>query len=267
MKRLNYKEITAVITGASSGIGKSLATILIQKYGARVIGIGRSWEKLQATKNELGEKYIPYSLDVTSKDGWDAFYSYLYANEIKVDLLISCAGALPEFKSFEKTSIEEYEAILRLNTLAPAYGIKSLSPLINKGGATVNISSASALCPFGGVSTYTASKGALDNFSESLSCEYKSISVSSVMPGFVRTEIMKNQEISTKEAKIIRFFSADPSKTARKILNRVRRRKCRIIVGADAHLINLLYKLFPKKAPRIITWFLKRSKLSLFSKI
>jgi short-subunit dehydrogenase len=267
MKRLNYKEITAVITGASSGIGKSLASYLIQKYGANVIAVARSWDKLQLVKDELGEKYIPYSLDVTSKDGWDNLYSYLCANGIRVDLIVNCAGALPEFKSFEKTSIEEYEAILNLNTLAPAYAIKSLSPLLNEGGAVINISSASALCPFGGVSTYTASKGALENFSESLSCEYKNISVSCAMPGFVRTEIMKNQEISTREAKIIRFFSADPNKVSRKILRRASKRKPRIIVGADARLLNFLYKLLPRTAPRFITWILRKSKLSLFSKI
>lgn len=267
MKKLNYKEITVLITGASSGIGKSLAMRLIQKYGARVIGAARSWEKLQLVKNELGEKYIPYSLDVTNKSAWGELYSYLEANKIKIDLLINCAGILPEFKSFEKTSIEEYEGVLNVNTLAPAYAIKALSPLINKGGAVVNIASASALCPFGGVSTYTASKSALDNFTQALGCEYNDISFSSVLPGFVRTEIMKNQEISTREAKIIRAFSADPNKTARKILRRVSKRKARIIVGKDAHLLSLLYKLFPKKAPRLITWFLKKSGLELFKQI
>ena len=63
-------------------------------------------------------------------------------------------------------------------------------PFINDGGAIVNISSASALCPFGGVSIYSASKAALDNFSVSIASEQKSVSVSSVLPGFVRTDII-----------------------------------------------------------------------------
>ena len=107
----------------------------------------------------------------------------------------------------------------------------------------------------------------MNSFTASLGCERKDVCFSSVLPGFVRTDIMKNQQISSKEARLVRSFSADADKVARKIVKRVRKRKSRIVVGKDARALDLIYRLFPNKAPRLITWFLKKSGLELFSKI
>lgn len=267
MKKLDFCGKTVVVSGASSGIGKAIASYLIKKHDARVIGLARGFERLQAVRAELGEKFVPYSLDVTSKDGWGELFSYLVNNRIEVSALINCAGALPEFKAFDKTQIEELEEIMKLNFLSCAYAYKAIEPILEGGAAVVNVSSASALCPFGGVSTYTATKSALDAFTASISCERKDIRISSVLPGFVRTDIMKNQQISKKEARLIRSFSADAGKVARKIVRRVSKRKRRILVGKDARALDLVWRVFPKAAPRLVTWFLKKSGLELFSKI
>ncbi len=267
MRRFRYDGKVIVLSGASSGIGKSLASVLIKKHGAKVYALARGEARLQEVKKELGESYIPYPLDVSKKEDWQGFFDYLDKGSIKVDALINCAGVLPEFKSFDKTSIESLEAVLQVDFMSCAYAIKSLAPIISKGGVIINISSAAALCPFAGVSAYASAKSALDAFTQSIGCEYKYISASSVLPGFVRTDIMKNQSLNNKENKIIRAFSADPHKTARKILRRAGGRKRRIIVGKDAHLLSLLYRLFPRISPRIITWLLRKTRLELFSKI
>ena len=86
-------------------------------------------------------------------------------------------------------------------------------------------------------------------------------------PGFVRTDIMKNQGASEKEAKLFYKICADLDKTVKKIMRRLKRGKSRIIVGLDARMMNLLFKLFPKRAPRIITWFLRKTKLEIFKEI
>lgn len=267
MKKLDFCGKTVVVSGASSGIGKSIAACLIKKHGARVIGLARGWERLQEAKEELGASFIPYSLDVTSRNGWVELSSYIINNRMKITALINCAGALPEFKSFDKTEIDELENIVKLNFLSCAYAYRAIEPVLESGGAAVNVSSASALCPFGGVSTYTATKSALHAFTTALSCERCDVRFSSVLPGFVRTDIMKNQQISNKEARLVRSFSADADKVARKIVSRVRRRKRRIVVGNDARLLSFLYRIFPRIAPRLITWLLKKTKLELFSKI
>ena len=66
---------------------------------------------------------------------------------------------------------------------------------------------------------------------------------------------------------VYKRFSASPDKTARKILFRAGFRKSRIIVGTDAHLLKVLYTLFPNRAPKIVTGLLRKSGLELFSQI
>lgn len=270
MKRIKYDGKTVIITGASSGIGRSVAFLLIRKYKCKVIAIARNEQRLLSAKeelSELGELYVPYPMDVSVKESWDALATYLKESATCVDILISCAGVLPQFKKFEDTNAGELESVLKINFLSQVWASKALMPLISDKGAIVNVSSASALLPFGGVSAYTSSKAASEHFSLALACESKRISVSCVMPGFVRTDIMKNQEMSEKDARFIRFFSAKCDTVSRKIVNRVKRRKRRIVIGKDAHLMSLLERLFPHLSPRLVTWFLKKSGLSLFKDI
>ncbi len=264
MKRLNYHSKTVIITGASSGIGKELARVLITKYSCTVYALARNKEKLEAVKGELGDKYIIYPMDVSIKENWLALADFLKNNGVCVDILINCAGILPKFATLESTDITEYEKAISINYLAQVYACKLILPLINDGGAIVNVASASSLCPFSFVSGYTASKSAAYHFSLSVAQEIKRISVSAVCCGFVKTDIMKNQEMNEREAKLIRLFSADCSKTVGKILRRVRRRKKRIVTGFDGHFMSLMYRLFPNFTPKFFSWFLKKSGLELF---
>ena len=269
MKRLDYKGKVAIVTGASSGIGKSIAYRLIKKYGCTVYAIARNEEKLEKCKSDLGElsdKYIVFPMDVSKKDSWQSLADSLKSENVDVDILINCAGVLPEFKEFKNVAIEDFEKTININFMSQVYGTYSILPLILKGGAIVNVSSSSALCPFSLVSAYTASKSASMHFTTAIAQELKSISVSAVMPGFVKTDIMRDQDINEREAKLIKKVSSDCEKTVSKILRRVRRRRRRIVVGADAHLMSFLYRFFPRLAPRLISWFLKKSGLELFNK-
>lgn len=267
MKKIDYKEKVVILTGASSGIGLEIARELISKHGAVVYAVARGAERLNNARELLGENYIPYIMDAGREDAWENLKNEIVKKEGSIDILINCAGILPEFKSYQKASWEEIDSALNINLYSQLYSVRTLLPHINKGGAIINVSSASALCPFGGVSAYTLTKSASSAFTESISCELDGISASAVLPGFVKTDIMKNQELNKKEGKIIAFFSARPDKCAKRILRRVRRRRRKIIVGLDARLMSLLYKLLPNYAPRIITRFLKSSKLGLFTKI
>lgn len=265
MKKINYKNKTVIVTGASSGIGKEIANQLISCYNCTVYAIARNEGRLQAVKDELGEKFIAYPMDVSIKENWINFADYLKNSSICVDVLINCAGILPKFATFENTEIEEYEKVISINYLAQVYACKLILPLMNNSGAIVNIASASALCPFSLASGYSASKSASCRFSESISHEIKHLSVSTVLCGFVKTDIMKNQKINDKERKLISAFSADCNKTVKKILQRVKRRKKRIVTGFDGHFMSFMYRLFPNFAPKFFSWFLKKSGLNMFN--
>ena len=267
--RYNFTNKTAVITGASSGIGKAIAFTLIKKYSCTVIAVARNEERLLKTKEELGEfgeRYIVRPFDASSKEAWLKLAEDLKNTDTSLDILINCAGILPKFKSGE--SSDEVERIFNINFFSQVYSVEALFPLLKESerGAIINVASAAALCPFAGIASYAASKSASERYTAALACESKMF-VSCILPGFVKTDIMKNQGASEKESKLFYKICADLDKTVKKIMRRLRRGKSRIIVGLDARMMNLLFKLFPTRAPRIISWFLRKTKLDIFKEI
>ncbi len=269
MNKYFNEHTTVIVTGASSGIGKNLAEILILNYGAKVIGIGRNEDKLERVKSLLGDNFTPYKMDVSIKEEWELLYSYLNNNKITPSALINCAGVLPQFSKFDENVARQAHAVMDTNFFSIVYSSEIFMPLLNKfeNAIMVNVLSSSALCPFAGVSLYSASKSAGVRFSECLSFENKDIQIVTVMPGFTKTDVMRNQNASDKEMGIIDKISASPKKVAKKILKGASKGKKRIIIGFDAHLMNLLYKFFPRTAPRLIGWFLRKTKMKLFEKI
>ena len=265
--KLNNK--TVILTGASSGIGKEIAFKLICDYSCTVIAIARNEERLLNVKSELGDhgdKYIVRPFDASIKENWENLALDLEKTDTPAHILINCAGVLPKFKAGQTS--DEIKSIFEINFFSQVYACEALMPILKKNGdgAIINFSSSSALCPFGGVSAYTASKAALERYTAALAVENKML-VSCVLPGFIKTDIMKNQGASDKDSRLFNKISADPKMAVRKILRRVRRGKSRIIVGADAHLMNFMFKFFPKRAPRLITWFLRKTGLEIFKEI
>ena len=267
--KYNLDNKTVVLTGASSGIGREIATRLVKNHACTVYGIARREGELEKLRQTLGEKFIPIPMDITHKEKWHDLFAKLQSDGIVVDTLINCAGILPKFASVEKSSANDTENALNVNFLSQVWASEILLPLIKKStqGAIISFASSSALCPFAGVSSYCASKSASKAYFECMARENKEIYVASVMNGFVKTDIMKNQNATERETKLFNKVCADLDKTVTKILRRIKRRKSRIVVGTDAHLMSALYRLFPNLGPKIISKFLKKTKFELFKDI
>ena len=269
MNKYFNEHTTILVTGASSGIGKEITKILINSYGAKIVGVGRNKEKLQALKSEFGDKFIPYQADVSIKEEWLKIKEFLQVEDIEVSGVINSAGVLPKFSKFNESVYEQAEKVLSTNFLSIVNSSGIFMPLLvrKENPIIINVLSSSALCPFSGVSMYSASKSAGVRFSECLGYENKKIKVVTVMPGFTKTNVMRSQNASEKELSVIDKISAPADKVAKKIIKRASKGKTRIIIGFDAHLMNLLYKFFPRTAPRLIGWFLRKTKLKLFEEI
>ena len=84
MNKYFNEHTTILVTGASSGIGKEITKILINSYGAKIVGVGRNKEKLQALKSEFGDKFIPYQADVSIKEEWLKIKEFLQVENIEV---------------------------------------------------------------------------------------------------------------------------------------------------------------------------------------
>jgi short-subunit dehydrogenase len=257
-----------LVLGASSGIGREISKILVKKFSAKVFGVARSVEKLDSLKRELMGSFLYLATDLSVDKSYQKLQEYFIKNNLKFDGVINLVGMLPKFEKFS-FSTESVRKVFDVNFFSMVNALSNFTPLIknSKKPFFINVSSSSALCPFSGVSSYSASKSSIVNFTECVARENKDIRLLTVLPGFTKSNVMRNQQASEKELKLINKISSDTTKVANKILKKLNGKKTRVIIGFDAHFMNFLYKFFPSKAPNVIRWFLKKSKIEMFKDI
>ncbi len=264
---------TVVITGASAGIGKGITEKLIKKHNCKVIGIARSKEKTEKFVEELGEyaKNFSYKLfDVSVKENWFEFAEYLKENDIQPDVLINNAGILPKFNKTQNYSIEEIESVMNINFYSAVYSINALLPMILKSStpAVINVASSAALMSLAGTSTYSASKGALKSFTESLREELRGkCYVTVICPGFTKTDIFRNQENTGKGEKMINAISTDCDRMVNMIVNGIENKKELMVFGFDAQFMKIFGRITPVTGGRLFSAVMKASKLPLFDNV
>lgn len=264
---------TVVISGASGGLGFSIAKYLIEKFDCKVIGIARNEQKILTAMQTLGDKKTNFSyklFDVSNKNNWVDFYNYLLDNNIKIDLLINNAGFMLPFKKFEKCADEEIDEIIKTDFSSIIYATKTLLPLLKQSSSPgiVNISSAAGLCAVVGESLYCATKFGVRGFTETLQQDYrKQIYVGGVYPGFIKTDILSRQVKDAKNDKVISKFMMPLDTATKKIIKGITKRKKRIVFGYQARFMSLFGRLFPKLTPTLISKVFKLSKMDLFDEV
>lgn len=229
MSKYQLKNKRIILTGASSGIGKALAVILIEKYGCVVIGIGRNAQKMEELKNSLSKKdNFTYKLfDVSKLSEWQNFANELESNNFYPDMLINNAGYLPKFAKTENHTIFDAENVMNVNYFSCVYSFNSLLSLLKKSNspAVINVSSSAALAPVTGTAYYSASKAAVKSFTEVLTQDYKNFYVATVMPGFTKTNIFINQKYGKNEDKLINKLCSPVEKAVKKCVKKLKKRK------------------------------------------
>ncbi len=265
---------TVIITGASAGIGKGITEQLIKKHNCKVIGIARSQEKTEKFVEELGgyAKNFSYKLfDVSVKENWEEFAEYLKENNIQPDVLINNAGILPKFNKTQNYSIEEIKRVMDINFYSAVYSINALLPMVLKSSspAIINVASSAALMSLAGTSTYSASKGALKSFTESLREDLRGkCYVTVICPGFTKTDIFRNQDSNTaKGEKMINAISTNCDKMVNMIVRGIEHKSELMIFGFDAQFMKIFGRLTPVQGGRLFSAVMKMSKLPLFDAV
>ena len=119
-----------------------------------------------------------------------------------------------------------------------------------------------------GQSLYTATKYGVKGFTQALQQEYKGkVYISGVYPGFIKTDIMSSQNISSKSKSLIDKVSMDVNKASKIIVKKISKRKKFICTGIDGKFMTYFGKLFPNLTASIIRKVLKASKLDLFNQV
>jgi NAD(P)-dependent dehydrogenase (short-subunit alcohol dehydrogenase family) len=186
--------ITALITGATSGIGRAVANKLAQS-GVHVIAVGRNVQRGEVTIAQI--RAAGGKADFIASDLRDAASARGVAKKAvelgngQVDILINNAGVFP-FGPTDQTSEEMFDDVYALNVKAPFFLVAELAPLMAKQGkgAIVNVSTMVADYGAAGLSLYGSSKAAVNLLTKAWAAEYgpKGVRVNAVSPGPTRTE-------------------------------------------------------------------------------
>ena len=186
---------TILITGASSGIGKSCAQLFAQA-GARLILAARRKEKLQTLANELaqvyGAKTLLMPLDVQDYDVVSTTIAGLPPDWQIIDVLINNAGLSRGLDKQHESPIQDWEEMIDTNIKGLLYVTRSVVPgmVARNGGHVVNIGSIAARQTYSGGSVYCATKAAVKALSEGLKIDLLGtpVRVTNIEPGLVETE-------------------------------------------------------------------------------
>ena len=212
MKKI--KKGTALITGASAGIGAALAREFAA-YGHDLVLVARSADKLKKLADELATAHGIRATAIASDLGAPNAAEYLQHDVTKqglsVDVLVNNAGLLHE-GPFWETQLADHQQLLQLNIGALTALTHLFLPAMieRKQGRIMNLASTSAFQPIPYLSTYAASKAFVLSFSESLNIELKGtgVKVTALCPGFTETEMIAKSGGKSMNVPFVRNLTA-----------------------------------------------------------
>lgn len=187
---------TALITGASSGLGKRFAYVLSQA-GAKVILAARRIDKLEEVAKDIrdqGGQAIPFQMDVSDKHSVTEAIDQLISEGEKIDILVNNAGIAKGSPLFESDLEGDFESMMQTNVMGVWYVTKAVAAHMKDqriDGSIINIASVNgASAPVAGASGYCASKAAVIQMTKTLVGELSKhkIRINAISPGLTETE-------------------------------------------------------------------------------
>jgi NAD(P)-dependent dehydrogenase (short-subunit alcohol dehydrogenase family) len=191
---------TALITGATSGIGRATALRFSQE-GANIVAVGRKESALSDLEKQAvaaGAKFLPISADLSQQGETKRVVDLALKQFGGIDVLVNAAGHISS-GTIENTSLEAWDAMMEINLRAPFVLMQQVLPsLVERRGNIVNVSSVTGQRAFPGVLAYCVSKAGLDQLTRCAALELaaKGVRVNAVNPGVVVTEIHKRGGMS-----------------------------------------------------------------------
>ena len=260
MRSFDFTGTTAVVTGAGSGIGRNIA-LGLAKRGVKGLALCDIREDLvQETASLLEASGVHVSVhvfDIAERSAIEALPAQVLTAHDSVEVLVNNAGVTLG-GTFDACTIDEFEWVLTINLLGVTRMTRVFLPQLKQVSSAqiINISSLFGLISVPGQAAYCASKFGVRGFSDALRHELagSDISVTTVHPGGVNTNIAKSARMSesaTEEEIEAGLRQAEqnlvmpPSKASDIILRGVERRRPRVLVGKDAHILHWLERLMP----------------------
>ncbi len=222
---------TAIVTGASRGIGKAIAIFLAKEGAEVIINYSSSLEnanKVVSEINSLGGKAYPLQADISNENSVNELIKKVLEKHNKIDVLVNNAGITKD-SLLMRMKTDDWQKVLDLNLSGVFYCTRAVSRqmLKQKKGRIINITSVVGLMGNPGQANYSAAKAGVVGLTQSAAKEFASrgITVNAVAPGFISTDMTK--DLNTESilsaiplrrygkpedvAGVVRFLAADPS--------------------------------------------------------
>lgn len=185
---------TAIVTGASRGIGYQVSTKLAEE-NHQVIAVARSEEPLQDLAKQYPAYIKAFPTDLTDEESVQSLVHSITSSYDGIDILINNAGSLIA-KPFQELTLDDWRSQIESNLISAVNITKQLLPHFNANAHIVNISSMGGFqgsAKFPGLSAYSVSKGALSILTEALAVELKEqeIAVNALCLGAVQTAMLE----------------------------------------------------------------------------
>jgi len=176
------------VTGATAGFGQSITRRFISQ-GHQVIATGRRQERLDALKEEFGDRIYTLVLDVRDRAGIDAAVASLPAEWRNIDILVNNAGLAMGIEPAQRASLEDWEDMIDTNNKGLVYMTRALLPAMveRNVGHIINIGSIAGSWPYPGGNVYGATKAFVRQFSFNLRTDLHgtALRVTDIEPGLV----------------------------------------------------------------------------------
>jgi 3-oxoacyl-[acyl-carrier protein] reductase len=184
----------ALVTGASSGIGRAIAERLAQEGATVVVNYHMNVEQARKVAEGIqakGGTALIIQADMSRVKETQRLVQDTVKRFNHLDILINNAGRFIP-KSMEETTEAEFDAIMALNAKGPYFAMQAAAKVLRDGGRIVNISSALTHLNFPGATAHLGSKAALEQYGKGLAQELapRGITVNTVLPGFTDTGVL-----------------------------------------------------------------------------
>ncbi len=275
MRRFDFTDATAVVTGAASGIGEALAHALARR-GSDLVLLDRDAPRLDTVVTAVRAAHPDRRVDTYVVDLADATATAQVAEEIRtrhprIRLLVNNAGVALGGR-FDQVTLAEFQWVVEINFRAVVQLTHALLPTLKAepGSHLVNVSSLFGLIAPPGQAAYSATKFAVRGFTEVLRNELADdgIGVTCVHPGGIATRITENarvgagvsrEEYEEGRRQFDKLLSIPPARAAEVILRGVERRRGRVLIGWSAKLPDLLARIAPASYGKLLRVGLNRA--------
>lgn len=263
----SFQNKICVVTGAASGIGRATAQLL-GTHGAIVIATDVNSAGLKETASlikEAGGQCETHLVDVADRDAVFALAEKVEKKHGAADLVLNNAG-VAQIASVPDLTMDDFQFVMDIDFWGVVHGTQAFLPAMieHNSGHIANVSSIFGLIGVPRQAAYNSAKFAVLGFTEALRQDLREsdVNVSCIHPGGIDTNIVRNArflqgpDLETRKREAADSFSAmvqtTPARAAEVILEGVRKKKARILIGRDARFVDRIRRLFPGSYERFL---------------